>query len=64
MYDKLYTSGSARACIYSTSKIHKFSSSDSFPKLCPITSSIGTLNYNLDRFLCGLPSPLVPDDYS
>ena len=39
-YDKLYPSGSAPACIYGTPKMHKFSSSDSFPKLCPIVSSI------------------------
>ena len=63
-YDKLYPSGSAPACIYGTPKIHKFSSSDSFPKFCPIVSSIGTLNYNLARFLCDLLSPLVPNDYS
>ena len=41
-YDKLYPSGCAPACIYGTPKMHKFSSSDSFPKLCPIVSSIGT----------------------
>ena len=35
-YDKLYPSGSAPARIYGTHKMHKFSSSDSFPKLCPI----------------------------
>ena len=44
--------------------MRKFSSSDSFPKLCPIVSSIGTFNYNLARFLCDLLSPLVPNDYS
>ena len=32
-YDKLYPSGSAPARIYRTPKMHKFSSSDSFPKL-------------------------------
>ena len=36
--------------------MHKFSSSDSFPKLRPIASSIGTFNYNLARFLCDLLS--------
>ena len=61
-YDKLYPSGSA--CIYGTPKMHKFSSNDSFPKLCLIVSSIGTFNYNLARFLFDLPSPLVPNDYS
>ena len=61
-YDKLYPSGSAPARIYGTPKMHKFSPSDSFPKL--IVSSIGTFNYNLARFLCDLLSPLVPNDYS
>ena len=63
-YDKLYPSGSAPARIYGTPKMHKFSSSDSFPKLRPIVSSIGTFNYNLAHFLCDLLSPLVPNDYS
>ena len=44
--------------------MYKFSSSDSFPKLCPIVLSIGTFNYNLARFLCDLLSPLVPNDHS
>ena len=44
--------------------MQKFSSSETFPKLRPIVSSIGTFNYNLARFLCDLLSPLVPDDYS
>ena len=61
-YDKLYLSGSAR--IYGTPKTHKFSSNDSFPKLPPIVSSIGTFNYNLAIFLCDLCSPLVPHDFS
>ena len=63
-YDKLYPSGSAPARIYGTPKMHKFSSSDSFPKLRPIVSSIGTFNYNLACFFCDLLSPLVPNDYS
>ena len=62
-YDKLYPSGSAPARVYGTPKMHKFSSSDSFPKLRPIVSSIGTFNYNLARFLCDLCSPLVPSDF-
>ena len=56
-YDKLYRSGSALARIYGIP-------SDSFPKLRPIVSSIGTFNYNLGRFLCDLLSSLVPNDYS
>ena len=60
--DKLYPSGSAPAHVYGTPKMHKFSSSDSFPKLRPIVSSIGTFNYNFARFLCDLLLPLVPND--
>ena len=60
----MYPSDSAPARIYGTHKMHKFFSSDSFPKLYPIVSSIGTFNYNLARFLCHLLSPLVPNDYS
>ena len=44
-YDIYYSSGSAPAGIYGTPKMHKFSTSDSFPKLRPIVSSIGTFNY-------------------
>ena len=63
-HDKLYPFGSALARIYGTPKMHKFSSIDSFPKLGPIVSSIGTFNYNLACFLCDLCSPLAPNDYS
>ena len=45
-YDKLYPSGSAHARIYGTPKMKKFPPSNSFPKLGPIVSSIGTFNYN------------------
>ena len=61
---KIYPSGSAPARTYGTPKMHKFSSSDSFPKLCPIVSSIVTFNYNFACFLWDLLSPLVPNDYS
>ena len=60
----MYLSGSAPARIYGTTKMYKFSFSDSFPKLRPIVSSIGTLNYNLVPFICDLLSLLVPNDYS
>ena len=63
-YGNVYSSGSTPARIYGTPKMHKFSSSDSFPKLRPIVSSIGTFNYNLARFLCDLLSPLFPNYYS
>ena len=60
----MYPPGSAPACIYGIPKMQKFSSSDSFFKLCQIVSSTGTFNYNLSRFICGLLSPLVSHDYS
>ena len=60
----MYPSGSTPARSYGTSKMHKFSSKDSFPKPCLIASSIGTFNYNLTRFLCDLLSSLVRNDYS
>ena len=56
-YDKLHHSGSAPARIYGTPKMLKLSYSDSFPKLRPIVSSVGTFNYNLVRFLIDLLSP-------
>ena len=60
----MYPSGSSPTLIYGTPKMHKFFSSDSFPKRRPIVSSIGSFNCNLVRFLCDLLSPLVPKDYS
>ena len=60
----MYPSGSVPARIYATPKMHKFSPSDTFPKLRSIVSSIVTFNYDLARFLCDLLSPVVPDDYS
>ena len=60
----MYSSGSVPARIYGTPKMHKFCSNHSFPKLCLIVPSIGTFDYNLACFLCDLPSPLVPHDYS
>ena len=62
--DKLYSSGSAPASIYGTLKLHKFSSSNTFPKHRPIASSKGTFDFNFAGFLCDLFSPLAPDDYS
>ena len=61
---KLHPSGSGPVHIYGAPKMHKFSSSGSFPKLDLIVSSIGTFNYNLARSLCDLLSSLVPNDYS
>ena len=50
-YDKLYPSGSAPAHIYGTPKMHKFSCSDSFPKLRPIVLSIGTFKLRDNKVL-------------
>ena len=44
--------------------MHIFSSTDTFPKLRPVVSSIGTFNNNLAHFICDLLSFLVPNDYS
>ena len=60
----MYPSGSAPARIYGTPKMDKFPSSGSFPKLCPIVSSIDTFNYNVAHFLCDLLSLLVSNDHS
>ena len=60
----MYPSGSAPARMYGTPKMRTFSTSDSFPNLCLIVSSIGTFNYTLAHFLCDLLSPLVSNDYS
>ena len=59
----MYPSGSAPARIYGTPKMQKFSSSDSFPKLHLIVSSIHTFKYNLACLLWVLLSFLVPNDF-
>ena len=43
--------------------IHKLTDSDSFPKLRPIVSFVGTFNYNLAKYLCNLLSPHLPEQY-
>ena len=60
----MYPSRSAPARIYGTPTMHKFSCSDSLPKLCLIVSSICTFDNNLASFLCDLLSPIDPNDYS
>ena len=60
----MYPSDSVSARIYDTPKMHKFSSSNLFPKPRPFVSSIGTFNYNLALFLCDFLSHSVHDDYS
>ena len=44
--------------------MQKFSSSDTFPKFCAITLSIGTFNYDLAHLRCDLISPVLLNDYS
>ena len=59
----MYPSGSAPADIYGTFKMHKFSSSDAFTKLCPTVSFIGTFSYNLSVSFVIFFRLLVPNDY-
>ena len=60
-YKFIYASGPVPAKIYGTSKMHKLTDSDSFPKLRPIVSSVGTYNYNLAKYLCNLLSLHLPE---
>ena len=62
-YKSIYPYGSAPAKIYGTPKMHKLTDSDSFPKLRPIVSFVGTYNYNLAKYLCNLLSPHLPEQY-
>ena len=62
-YKFTYLSCSPPAKTYGTPKMHKLTDSDSFPKLQPIISSLGTYNYNLAKYLCNLLSPHLPEQY-
>ena len=62
-YKFIYPSGSAPAKIYGTPKMHKLTDSDSFLKLRPIVSSVGTYGYNLAKYLCNLISTHLPEQY-
>ena len=63
VYDKLYPSGSAPACVYGV--ILKCTS---FPLVMNFLNFfrllIGTFDYDLAHFLSDLLSPVAPDDYS
>ena len=59
----IYPPGSAHSKIYGTTKIHKLTVSDSFPKLRPNVSSVGTYNYNIAKYLCNFLSPHLPEQY-
>ena len=56
-YKFIYPSGSIPA------KMHKLTDSDSFSKLRPIVSSVGTYDYNLTKYLCNLLSPHLPEQH-
>jgi len=63
-YDNIYPIGSQPARIYGTPKMHKFKASDKILSLWPIVSSIGTYNYQLAKFLGGMITPYLPQEYS
>ena len=44
--------------------MHKLGDPTSIPPFCPIVSSIGTYNYNLDKLLCNRLEPYIPNDYN
>ena len=59
-YEKIYPSGSKPGFIYVTPKIHKLKHNNMNDlSLRPITSSIGTYNYNLAKFLSSLLEPVI-----
>ena len=59
-YEKIYPSGSKPGFIYGTPKIHKLKHNNMNDlSLRPITSSIGTYNYNLAKFLSSLLEPVI-----
>ena len=62
-YEFIYSSGAAPAKIYGTPKMHKLTDYDSFPKLRPIFSSVGTYNNNLAKYLYNLLSPHLSQQY-
>ena len=49
--------------MYDTAKIHKIKSNSEVPSFRPIGSSIGSLIYNLSRFLCDMITSFFPTDY-
>ena len=64
VYQKVYPSGSQPARIYGLPKIHKVKDDKEVPPFRPIISSIGTYNYGLSSWLCGLLTPLIPTKYT
>ena len=49
-YKFIYPSGSGPDIIHGAPKMHKLTDSDSFLKLRPIMSSVGTYNYNFAKY--------------
>ena len=63
-YFSLYPKGSHPGRIYGLPKLHKINTPGSPPPFRPIVSSIGTYNYNLAKFLCGLLNNIIPNQHT
>ena len=63
IYDKIYSSGSKPASIYSLPKIHKLNVQRNNLSLRPIVSSICTYNYHLCKFHTDLLDPIIPTSH-
>ena len=63
-YFNVYPKGSHPARIYGLPKLHKVRNPGSPPPFRPIVSSIGTYNYNLAKFLCGLLNDIIPNEHT
>ena len=62
-YERIYRYGSQPSRLYGTPKVHKIKSNSEVPSFSPIVPSIGSLNYNLSRFLCDMLTPFILTDY-
>ena len=58
-YNFLFASGSVPGILYGLPKIHKLDC-----PIRPILSAIGTVNYNIAKFLVPILSPLTSNDYT
>ena len=56
----MHPSGSAPPHIYATSRMHKFSSIHTSPKLLPIVLSIGTFNNDVEKIKFNLLKNAYP----
>ena len=62
-YDKLCPVGSQFGILYGLIKVHK-QLINNCPPFRPILSAIGTLTYNIARFLVPILKPLTTNDYT